>query len=51
MAEEHPLVQLARKTIEVYVRSGRKLRLDEAPPGIARRAGGRVCDPAPDQQP
>jgi AmmeMemoRadiSam system protein A len=34
MAEEHPLVQLARETIEVYVRTGRKLKAGEAPAGI-----------------
>ncbi len=40
MPEEHPLVQLARSTIAVYVRTGRKLRPDEAPPGIQGAAAG-----------
>lgn len=34
MPDEHPLVQLARRTIEAYVRSGRRLKPDEAPPEI-----------------
>ncbi len=40
MADEHPLVQLARRTIEVYVRSGRKLQPDEAPPGVEGGTAG-----------
>ncbi len=40
MTAEHPLVQLARRTIEAYVRSGHKLRLDEAPPDIAGEPAG-----------
>jgi AmmeMemoRadiSam system protein A len=39
MTEEHPLVQLARATIEHYVRTGRKLEPQEAPAGIE---GGRA---------
>lgn len=39
MTEEHPLVQLARVTIEHYVRTGRKLEPQEAPAGIE---GGRA---------
>jgi AmmeMemoRadiSam system protein A len=38
--EEHPLVQLARRTIETYVRSGRRLKPDEAPPGIGGEPAG-----------
>lgn len=42
MPEEHPLVQLARRTIETYVRTGRKLKPDEARAGEtpARIEGG-----------
>ncbi len=40
MPEEHPLVQLARRTIETYVRSGRKLKSTEAPPGIMGQPAG-----------
>jgi AmmeMemoRadiSam system protein A len=40
MPEEHPLVQLARRTIETYVRSGRRLRPEEAPPGICGGPAG-----------
>ncbi len=40
MPDEHPLVQLARRTIETYVRTGRKLKPDEAPPGIAGEPAG-----------
>jgi AmmeMemoRadiSam system protein A len=39
MSEEHPLVQLARTTIESYVRTGRKLKPEEAP---APLDGGRA---------
>jgi AmmeMemoRadiSam system protein A len=43
MTEEHPLVQLARATIEQYVRAGRKLTPQDAPSGIAEgRAGAFV---------
>lgn len=34
MAEEHALVQLARKTIDTYVRTGRRIRPDDAPEPI-----------------
>lgn len=34
MSQEHPLVQLARATIEKYVRTGRRLRPEEAPAAI-----------------
>lgn len=40
MPDEHPLVQLARRTIETYVRSGRKLKPDEAPLGIRSEPSG-----------
>lgn len=40
MADEHPLVQLARTTIELYVRSHRRLRPDEAPAGISETQAG-----------
>jgi AmmeMemoRadiSam system protein A len=40
MAEEHPLVQLARKTINTYVRAGRKLKPAEAPEPIAGEPAG-----------
>jgi AmmeMemoRadiSam system protein A len=40
MPEEHPLVQLARRTIETYVCSGHKLKPDEAPPGIPGEPAG-----------
>ena len=39
MSEEHPLVQLARATIERYVRTGRRLKPEEAPAPIQ---GGRA---------
>lgn len=39
MTEEHPLVRLARATVEQYVRTGRKLKPQEAPEGIE---GGRA---------
>ena len=40
MSEEHPLVQLARKTIETYVRHGRKIELPkELTPEMQRKAG------------
>lgn len=39
MSEEHPLVQLARATIEHYVRTGRRLLPGDAPEGIE---GGRA---------
>jgi AmmeMemoRadiSam system protein A len=38
--EEHPLVQLARATIEAYVRDGRVLRPDEAPAPISGGPSG-----------
>jgi len=34
MSQEHPLVQLARATIEQYTRTGRRLRPEEAPAAI-----------------
>lgn len=40
MPDEHPLVQLARRTIDAYVRSGRRLKPDEAPPGIRGEPAG-----------
>lgn len=40
MPDEHPLVQLARRTIETYVRTGRRLRPDEAAPGIQGEPAG-----------
>ncbi len=40
MPDEHPLVQLARSAIETYVRSGRRLKVDEAPPGIGGGPAG-----------
>lgn len=40
MADEHPLVQLARKTIDLYVREHHRLRPDEAPPGIDQAPAG-----------
>lgn len=43
MADEHPLVQLARKTIDLFVHEHRRLRPEEAPPGIdVARAGAFV---------
>jgi AmmeMemoRadiSam system protein A len=39
MSEEHPLVQLARATIEHYVRAGRRLKPEDAPAPIE---GGRA---------
>jgi len=35
----HPLVQLARATIETYVRDRRKLKPDQAPAPIACSTG------------
>ena len=40
MAEEHPLVQLARATIDRYVRTGRKLKPDEAPAQVVGGPAG-----------
>lgn len=40
MSEEHPLVQLARATIETYVRCGRALTPDEAPAPVSGGAAG-----------
>lgn len=40
MTDEHPLVQLARRTIETYVCTGHKLKPDEAPPGIEDHPAG-----------
>jgi AmmeMemoRadiSam system protein A len=40
MSEEHPLVQLARATIETYVRTGRRLKPQEAPSPIEGRPAG-----------
>lgn len=40
MEERHPLVELARKSIETYVREGRRPRLPaELPPEMQRAAG------------
>jgi AmmeMemoRadiSam system protein A len=39
MSEEHPLVQLARATIEKYVRTGRRLKPEDGPVSIE---GGRA---------
>ena len=40
MAEEHALVQLARKTIDVYVRKGLKIKPEEAPETIEGEPAG-----------
>lgn len=40
MAEAHPLVQLARATIEKYVRTGRKLRPEDAPAPVSGGPAG-----------
>ena len=40
MAEEHALVQLARKTIDTYVRTGRRIRLEDAPESIEGEPAG-----------
>mgnify|MGYP001150823108 CR=1 FL=1 len=43
MTEEHPLVQLARKTIETYVRQGRRIEPPkELTPEMRQRAGAFV---------
>jgi AmmeMemoRadiSam system protein A len=43
MGESHPLVELARRTIEVYVTDGRQIRPpQEIPPEMRRRAGAFV---------
>ena len=43
MAESHPLVELARRTIEVYVRDGRQIKPPrETPPEMQQRAGAFV---------
>ncbi len=41
----HPLVQLAKETVELYVRQGkiREIREDELTPEFKRRAGVFVC--------
>ena len=40
MSEEHPLVQLARRTIEAYVRDGKRISAPrELTPEMRRRAG------------
>jgi AmmeMemoRadiSam system protein A len=41
----HPLVKLAKETIELYVREGRirEVREDELSPGLRQRAGVFVC--------
>jgi AmmeMemoRadiSam system protein A len=40
MTDEHPLVQLARQTIETYVRTGHRLKPEAAPPGIMGEPAG-----------
>ncbi len=40
MAEEHPLVQLARKTIDAYVRTSRKIKPEDAPEPIEGEPAG-----------
>lgn len=40
MTEEHPLVQLARKTIGTYVRTGRKIKPEDAPELIEGEPAG-----------
>jgi hypothetical protein len=40
MTEEHPLVQLARATIEKYVRTGRKLKPEDAPAPVSGGPSG-----------
>jgi len=49
MSESHPLVQLARKTIETYVREGRVIKQpDELTPEMQQRAGTFVSLHSPD---
>ena len=40
--EHHPLVDLARRTIEVYVREGREIEPSALPPELPQRAGAFV---------
>jgi AmmeMemoRadiSam system protein A len=43
MAESHPLVELARRAIDVYIREGRQIESpDELPPEMQRPAGAFV---------
>ena len=43
MTESHPLVQLARQSLETYVRTGKQIPVpQDLPPELARRAGAFV---------